>query len=763
MRTHTETFKDNLTMMGRQYDVEITYTIDNEEIILTNEKLNFVEPIVQGDILKSSMKELKVDSNVDIPLNTVINLKIGLLDYDNDEYEYLDYGNYYVISSELQEDTHSYLLTCYDKMILSMKDYEGVPLIYPATVRDYITELCETIGITFANENDTFANYDKEIPSDLYKDLGYTYRDVLDELAQVTASTICINNNDELEIRYITTTPGKNLLNKELFVQGSCNYGTAGSVPAHNASATNRFTIIPDNAIEVKPNTAYTFNTTYTSPFALAQMTSEKISLGDTGWKATSTLPFTITTSATTKYIAFNFQKDNATTIDTVKGYDYQLEEGSSATSYEPFDYGDVINEEYFDEDDVVFKQKYGPINSIVLSRAAGSDNVFLRDEDSIAENGLTEIKIEDNQIMNFDDRSDFLPDILEKLDGLEYYPMDVKSKGILYYELCDRYKVEIGENAYTCVLFNDEITVEQAIEEHIYVDIPEKAETDYKKADTTDRKLNQTTLIVDKQQGEISALTSRTDTMQDALNNTYTIEQVNTLIQNAETGLTNTFSTSGGNNIFRNTGLWFATDDENNPYEFWNGKVVRQGNDKASNNSSMILQNDTLSQEQRVPNGKHTISFKYKKLAFASTVTCKINDISYDLTATEDTEFLQTIDVASEHINIQFISDTNDACEIYDLMVNTGETKYAYSQNQNETTTDTVNISKGITISSSDTDTTFRADASGIKTIDRYGNELTKFTDKGMRNKEMIIEDQAEIVGVLIQEVDGQTWFTRM
>ena len=124
MRTHTQTFKDNLIMMGRQYDVEITYTIDNEEIILTNEELNFVEPIVQGDILKSSMKELKVDSNVDVPLNTIINLKIGLLDYDNDEYEYLDYGNYYVISSELQEVTHSYLLTCYDKMILSMKDYK---------------------------------------------------------------------------------------------------------------------------------------------------------------------------------------------------------------------------------------------------------------------------------------------------------------------------------------------------------------------------------------------------------------------------------------------------------------------------------------------------------------------------------------------------------------------------------------------------------------------------------------------------------------
>lgn len=752
MRTHTNKFKDNIAMLGRQYDVKITYTIDNEETELTNEELNLIEPIIQGDLLKSAMKELHIDSNTDIPLNTIINLQIGIFDYTSEEYEYLDYGNYYVISSELQEDTHSYLLTCYDKMILAMKDYEEVPMIYPTTVRDYMTELCETIGITFANENDTFANYDKEIPTDLYKDQGYTYRDVLDELAQVTASTICINNDDELEIRYITTTPGKNIFNPDWLVKGYLN----------NNYFDNDTGKTRTNAILLRAGT-YTYSSTNTSSkwikiLTYADETSQRAS-GTIFNLSTRNYTNTFTLNSDT-YIRFGCDD----TLDNVKtNMTIQLEKSSSATPYEPFDYGDVINEEYFDEDDVAFKQKYGPINSIVLSRAAGSDNVFLRDEDSIAENGLTEIKIEDNQIMNFNNRSDFLPDILEQLDGLEYYPMDVKSKGVLYYEICDRYKVTIGENEYTCVLFNDEVTIEQGISEHIYTDLPEGSETDYNKADKTDRRINQTTLIVDKQQGEIEALTSRTTTLEDGLANTYTIEQVNTLIQNAETGLTNTFSTSGGNNIFRNTGLWFATNDSNNPYEYWTGKVVRGNNDKASNSRSLILQNGTLLQEQRVPNGKHTISFKYIKLAPASVVTCKINDVTYALTETTDKEFLQTIDVTSQHINIQFISDTNNACEIYDLMVNAGETKYAYSQNQNETTTDTVNISKGITIQSTDTDTTFKAGATGITTVDRYGNELTKFTDKGMKNKEMEITDQAQIVGTLIQEVEGQTWFTRM
>ena len=72
-------------------------------------------------------------------------------------------------------------------------------------------------------------------------------------------------------------------------------------------------------------------------------------------------------------------------------------------------------------------------------------------------------------------------------------------------------------------------------------------------------------------------------------------------------------------------------------------------------------------------------------------------------------------------------------------------------------------NISKGITITSSDIDVTFKANADGIRTIDKNSNVLTQFTDTGMTTKRAVIEEKSEIVGTLWQEVGEQTWITKL
>ena len=117
------------------------------------------------------------------------------------------------------------------------------------------------------------------------------------------------------------------------------------------------------------------------------------------------------------------------------------------------------------------------------------------------------EIKISDNQIMNWNDRDTYMPAIYNVLNGLEYYINDFSSIGITWYELCDRYNVQIGSNTYSCVLLNDEIDITQGLEELIHTDMPEESQTDYSKADKTDRRINQTTLTVDKQNQKISSL----------------------------------------------------------------------------------------------------------------------------------------------------------------------------------------------------------------------------------------------------------------
>lgn len=375
MKTHTSDYKQQIKLLGRQIDSKITYEINGVTQTLTSEQLNSVTPTFQGAILKSVMKELDVDSNVDIPLGTIVNYKFGVL--VNGAYEYLNYGNYVVYSSEKQEDTSSYKIVCYDKMLCSMKQNEDLGVTYPISVRDYINALCTKIGLEFKNKNSEFANYDKVIDKELYVGLDYTYRDIFDELAQVTASTIYINEEDKVEIKYIS-----------------------------------------DVAV-------------------------------------------------------------------------------------------DTIDEDYLKDCNINFGKKYGPINSIVLNRGE-SDNVYLRDEKSVSVNGLCEIKIKENQIMNWNDRSDYLPDILEKLNGLTYYLNDFVSTGITYYDICDRYNVRIGEKTYSCIMFNDEVQVTQGLVENIHTDVPEETETDYKKADKTDRRINYVSIIVDKIQKEIDLLNQK-------------------------------------------------------------------------------------------------------------------------------------------------------------------------------------------------------------------------------------------------------------
>ena len=103
------------------------------------------------------------------------------------------------------------------------------------------------------------------------------------------------------------------------------------------------------------------------------------------------------------------------------------------------------------------------------------------------------------------------MQDILDTLDGLEYYINDFSSTGITYYELGDRYNITIDGNNYSCIMFNDEINITQGLEELIHTDMPEQSETDYTKADKTDRRINQAYAIVDKQNGIITNFVSQT------------------------------------------------------------------------------------------------------------------------------------------------------------------------------------------------------------------------------------------------------------
>ncbi len=169
----------------------------------------------------------------------------------------------------------------------------------------------------------------------------------------------------------------------------------------------------------------------------------------------------------------------------------------------------ETIDESYLDEDNVTVGEKYF-INSLVFSRAEESDNIYRKDDNSITENGLHEYRISDCQLLSTNDRADYIDEMFNYLKTLEFYIFDIQSKGILFLETCDIFNLKLNNVTYKTVLLNDEINIDDGLTENLYLDKPEETETEYKYADETDKKIDQTNLNVNKQGKKIEGIISQ-------------------------------------------------------------------------------------------------------------------------------------------------------------------------------------------------------------------------------------------------------------
>lgn len=423
MRTCSNDYKTNIRKPGRQISCVIEVTDGLTTYELNNDNLYSVVYSSNTDILKSVMKELELVTSIEIPTSAILNAKFGVrvdkyiqttdeeyqidkdyYTYVNNEYillipgtdyevgdsiigtiyefqkfEYINMGTYLVKSSEKQEETNNYKVLCYDYLLKSMVEYKTLQNgTFPMTIKQYLSNLCTDLGLTYTNELVTFGNETKILDSDIYANLGYTYRDILDEISQVAGGNIIMDHNNYVKVKYPTAT-------------------------------------------------------------------------------------------------------------------------------------GIIIDEDDLHNTNITFKNQYGPVNTIVLSRSGESDNIYY--PDPLPQNPI-EVKILDNQIMNGNDRDLYMPDIYSKLNGLTYYLNDFDTIGITYLESLDLYGVRIGETTYQCLMLNNQISITGGLKESIYTNEPEESVTDYTKADKTDRRINQAYIIVDKQNQTINSLTKAVNDM---------------------------------------------------------------------------------------------------------------------------------------------------------------------------------------------------------------------------------------------------------
>ena len=91
--------------------------------------------------------------------------------------------------------------------------------------------------------------------------------------------------------------------------------------------------------IPCKPNTKYTFKSNKDIRMAMGGITKDNITFGDTGW-INAKNGHTYTTPNNAVELGLNISKidDSNITVDFVKGIDIQIEEGSVATEFVPYD-----------------------------------------------------------------------------------------------------------------------------------------------------------------------------------------------------------------------------------------------------------------------------------------------------------------------------------------------------------------------------------------------------------------------------------------
>lgn len=406
----------------------------------------------------------------------------------------------------------------------------------------------------------------------------------------------------------------------------------------------------------------------------------------------------------------------------------------------------------------------YGEVNCLVIKDSNfEGENVTIQDKESITNNGETQIAIIDNNLLNTEElRQQAITGIWERIKGFKY----VDCKIISYYgkphlKRGDKISVEDVDGTYfeTYVLTHN-FKYDGTFYSEITSPSITKEETIIKNTNLTpkQRLLNAEAQVL-KNKAEISLVVKKQETItEDIEKNYYSKTTINQLIEDTKSGLTNKYMVGGGNNLFKNTGLHIENNKYSSGYESWEGIVDKVNNTQSKSRTSMMLQNGLVSQRQEVPNGVYTISFEYERKNELSSASVKINDIEYNL-ETKGT-FTKTIEVNTSDINIEFICDTINGYEVYELMVNYGEVALTYSQNANETLTDTVQIGEGIKITSSASNSTFKADSDGIRIENKSKNTTTEFLDNGMKTNDLEAE-KGIIANLLIEEVDGQVWIT--
>ena len=364
---------------------------------------------------------------------------------------------------------------------------------------------------------------------------------------------------------------------------------------------------------------------------------------------------------------------------------------------------------------DNMFKLKlepiYGEINSIVISREPiQGEAVFYRDEESIDVYGLTELRIENNEIVD-KDREGAIEGIAGELLNKSYYPFEATTEGLGWYEIGDHITLvnDAGDPLPT-VVWSYSITIDGGIKETLKATAETKTQTQYQYATTIAKRVKNAEIIVNKQENTIQALVKDVD----GVNEKYT--QISQDIEKIVLGVQN----SGGGNLLKNS-VMFAYDSDGKPYDwklYNDGLTIQSDADALLNGGisghSFTLTDNEVKQNVDVKVGTsdepsvYTFSCRVKKGAVGDCTITIYNDFEeYEIWLREGEtayygEYTIRLEPKQNYYKV-VLSASGGSATFTDCMLARGEYKTNWEQANGEVMNTQVNISvDGVVVRSS-------------------------------------------------------------
>lgn len=637
-------------------------------------------------------------------------------------FEYLDYGSFLVSEITTAKDTEITTITGYDKMINAMTPYVKLDVEYPMRLIDYTKLLCNACNLELSKNifgenrvpsfdsgkwvlsNGAFINEDGnlEFPNDNSKAVIEINWDTNIETISVQY-TIVTGGNCHLSLTYldenrqILDTNGRADKDKEdnylvtASFGGDNVYGEAISKAKYVRLTFQTSTNAP-NPYVIKNISCDTYIDKFKDCYTRYNPMNDWLINGEL-WENINGIT----------YRDIFVQIAQATGTVCIIGADDKVYFKPLTETGEELTYNNMFK--------LSLEPKYGEINSVVLARTPQEDNIYMRDEASIRDNGLTEFKIENNEIID-KDRDNAMTPIYNALKGISYYPFESSTEGLGWYEIGDKITIinDTGD-LFETAIFNINIDIDGSIKETLKTVAETKTQTQYQYATTIAKRVKNTEIIVNKQDEYIKSLVSDMYDENGVINNKFTeiYQNLTEIIQSVQN--------SGGSNLLKNSVMFAYENDNVNDWELSEtGEIVISSNAESLNAGCLSghgfsLLNKTASQKILVnSDNKYSFSTKIKKgLDGSCYVKIYNSNEEYLIEVIEGEEVfykeyeIKDLSPKDNYYIVEFYGSADSNATFTDNMFSIGEYKSQWTQANGEIMNTQVNVNvNGVLVKSS-------------------------------------------------------------